>query len=281
MILAGLVMTAAGCGKKTGGDQGIPVAEFRGEVLYSTDLPQDIWKKYNENDSAGMLRPYIDKWLETRVLVAEAEEKLNEEQKNKDKLIEDYRNSLLIYELQQQMIREKLDTGVTDEEIKTFYEENRQAFILKKNIVKIRYIKIAKQGTDVAKLKKLMQTPGHDSEPELRSIAEEKAENFYLDTNWLYLDDIMREVPINPQYDQQRFLTNNRFVQIEENEILYLLFIIDFRIRDAVSPLEFERDKIRDIILYRRKLKFIKDAQRSLFEKAVEQGEIKYITPRQ
>lgn len=257
----------------------MPVAEFRGKVLYSKDLPQDIWKNYQKGDSADVLQSLIDKWLETQVLVAEAEAKLNEEQKNKEKLIEDYRNSLLIYELQQQMIREKLDTGVTDEEIFTFYGENSQAFILKKNIVKIRYVKIQKQGADVSKLKKLMLSPGHESEPELRSFAEEKADNFYLDTNWLYLDDIMREIPINPQYDQQRFLANNRFVQIEENGILYLLTIIDFRIKDAVSPLEFEKDKIRDIILYRRKLKFLKDSRQSLFEKAIEQGDIKYLRP--
>jgi hypothetical protein len=173
-------------------------------------------------------------------------------------------------------VREKLDTGVTDAEILTFYDENKAAFQLKKNIVKIRYIKIGKQKADINKLKRLMQNPGIENDNELKLYAEKQAENFYTDSNWLFLDDITKEIPLDENYNQQRFLSNNKFISIEENGILYLLYIIDFRIKDALSPLEFEKDKIKDIILYQRKLKFLKDIQNSLYQKASKGGDIKY-----
>jgi hypothetical protein len=253
------------------------LAEYNGKFLYKTDIPEDILGKFKEGgDSTGLLKSFIDKWLENQVMVAIAEENLSDAEKNKEKLIEDYRNSLLIYEYQQKLMRENLDTAVTESEIAAFYEDNSETFLLRKNIVKIKYVKILKQKADLNKLKKLMQTASPENDKVLMTLAESNAENFYLDSNWLYLDDITKEIPLDENYNQQRFLANNKFIQIEENNMLYLLYIIDFRIKNATSPLAFERDKIKDILLYKRQLNFLKDNQKKLFDKAVSSGAIKY-----
>lgn len=252
------------------------MAEYKGKFLYRSDIPEDIWGKFREGDSTGLLKSYIDKWLEKQVLVDAAELSLSDTEKDKEKLIEDYRNSLLIYEYEQKLMREKMDTTVTEEEIKAFYEENLSTFQLRKNIVKIKYLKINKQKADVAKLRKLMQNPSEQNDASLMAFAEKEADNFYLDSNWLYLDDITKEIPLDANYDQQRFLSNSKFVQLEENNTLYLLYIIDFRIKNATSPLEFEKDKIRDIILHKRRLDMLKTNNKSIFEKALNSGDIKY-----
>lgn len=266
-------MLLASCKGKKSETKAEILAEYQGHYLYKSDIPENI---LNKDDSGAAVKAVIDKWLQNAVLVAEAEKTLSEEQKDKEKLIEDYRNSLLIYEYQQQLIREKLDTGVTEAEIEAFYNNSKAAFQLKKNIVKIRYIKINRQKPELARLKKLMQTPGKENDAALKVFAEEKAENFYLDSNWLYLDDIIKEIPLNENYNQQRFLANNRFISIEEGDMLYLVYILDFRIKDAVSPLEFEKDRIKDILLYQRKLRFLKENQKLLTDRALKNGEVKY-----
>lgn len=271
-----VLITVGSCKEKKAGKQEEILAEYKGKFLYKSDIPEDVWRSISNNDSSDQLKSIIDKWLENAVLVAEAETSLSDDKKDKQKLIEDYRNSLLIYEYQQQLIREKLDTGVTEADIIAFYDNNKAAFQLKKNIVKIRYVRINRKNADLNKLRKLMQNPTPENDAELKSYAEKQAENFYIDSNWLYLDDITKEIPLNENYSQQRFLANNKFITIEEKDVLYLLYIIDFRIKDAVSPLEFEKDKIRDILLYRRKLEFLKGVQKSLFDKAVKNGDIKY-----
>ena len=276
IILSLVIIGFYACKDKKSSSKQEILAEYNGKILYKSDIPDDVWLAYNNGDSSGLLKSIIDKWIEKTALLEAAENALSDEQKNKERLIEDYRSSLLIYEYQQQLVREKLDTGVTDAEILTFYDENKAAFQLKKNIVKIRYIKIGKQKADINKLKRLMQNPGIENDNELKLYAEKQAENFYTDSNWLFLDDITKEIPLDENYNQQRFLSNNKFISIEENGILYLLYIIDFRIKDALSPFEFEKDKIKDIILYQRKLKFLKDIQNSLYQKASKGGDIKY-----
>lgn len=277
IYIALLLLSIAACGKKGSNSTEEVLAEYNGKFLYKTDIPEDILGKFKEGgDSTGLLKSFIDKWLENQVMVAIAEENLSDAEKNKEKLIEDYRNSLLIYEYQQKLMRENLDTAVTESEIAAFYKDNSETFLLRKNIVKIKYVKILKQKADLNKLKKLMQTASPENDKVLMALAESNAENFYLDSNWLYLDDITKEIPLDENYNQQRFLANNKFIQIEENYMLYLLYIIDFRIKNAISPLAFERDKIKDILLYKRQLNFLKDNQKKLFDKAVSSGAIKY-----
>ena len=271
-----MAFTWNACKENKGKSDNEVLAEYHGKYLYQSDIPEEVWNSYKKGDSSGLLKLIVDKWVENAVLIEAAESSLNDEQKNNEKLIEDYRNSLLIYAYQQQLVKEKLDTGVTDQEILAFYDNNHAAFQLKKNIVKIRYVKINKQKADLNKLKKLMQNPSIENDNELKLLAEKQAENFYVDSNWLYLDDITKEIPLNENYNQQRFLSNNKFISIEENGMLYLLYIIDFRIKDALSPIDFEKDKIKDIILYQRKLKFLKEVQNNLYSKASKGGEIKY-----
>jgi hypothetical protein len=276
IVLLASISVFASCKESDGNKKQNILAEYKGKVLYRSDIPEDVWKQNQINDSSGLLKSILDKWLENQVLVYEAENALSEDQKNKEKLIEDYRNSLLIYEYQQKLIREQLDTAVTEEEIIAFYNSNTQAFQLKKNIVKIKYIKINKQKADLNKLKNLMQSGKEEDNNTLRTLAESEAENFYLDSNWLFLDDITKEIPLNENYNQQRFLSNNKFVNLEENNTLYLLYILDFRIKDAVSPIDFEKERIKDIIRYQRKLSFLKSSQKSLFEQAIKKGDVKY-----
>lgn len=274
LLLFCIVALALGC-KNQKSDANV-LAEYKGVFLLKNDIPEDILTKFTKGDTNSLLSAYIDKWLENQVLLNAAEELLSPEEKDKEKLVNDYRNSLLIFEYQQKLITESLDTSVSDAEIEKFYLENEANFVLKKNIVKIRYIKIEKRNADINIIKKLIQSPSPSNDAILTAYSQEKAINFYLDSNWLYLDDITKEIPLNENYNQQRFLTSNKYIQLEENNMLYILYIIDFRIKDNSSPIEFEKEKIKEIILYQRKMNFLKETQQNLYNKAIEKSEIKY-----
>jgi hypothetical protein len=264
------------CGEKSKQVNEEVLAEYKANKLLKSDIPEDILSKFREGDSTNLLKSFIDTWLENQVMLEVAEKSLSEEEKDKEKLIEDYRTSLLIYEYQQKLMKKMLDTAVTESEIDTFYKNNLNTFLLRKNIVKIRYVKIDKSNNSAKKVKQLIQSNDVGSVEKLRELAEKDADNFYLDSNWLYLNEITKEIPLDENYNQQRFLSNNKFIQLEENGTLYFLYILDFKIKNAISPIEFEREKIKDIILYKRKLDVLKQNQKTLFEQAKQSGEIKY-----
>ena len=252
------------------------IAEYKGAQLLKSEIPSELFDEKNNGDSSARLKQFVEKWIENQIIVQAAEETLSDEEKNKEKLINDYRNSLLVFEYHQKMVQNQMDTSVSEQEIQSYFNDNIDNFLLRKNIVKIKYLKISKTVADVNKIKKLIQNSSKENDALLLKYAEDKADNYYLDSNWLFLDDITKEIPLNENYNQQRFLANNKFIQLEENNILYILYIIDFKIKNSVSPIDIEKEKIKDILLYQRKLKYLKDLEKNLIKNAKEKGEIKY-----
>ena len=89
-----------------------------------------------QSDSAAFVQSYIDGWIKKQLLVAQAEMNLTEALKDVEYRINDYRNSLLIYAYQQELIKQNFDTVVSKEEIQSYYEENIADMELKENIFK-------------------------------------------------------------------------------------------------------------------------------------------------
>lgn len=244
-----------------------PIARVFDKFLYADDVSPTLTSGLSSEDSSKVIAGYIQNWIKQQVLLKKAESNLTEEQKDKEKQVEDYRNSLIIYEYETLLITQKLDTVVSDEEIKKHYEENPKDFELKENIVKMNYVKLAKDVPDASKLWGWMNSNKEADREKLHEFCLLNAENYYLDdSTWLYLNDIAKEISL--QYDQSQFLKQQKFFSLQDEEYLYLIKIIDFRIKNSISPLEFERNKIKNIIINKRKVALLRDLELKMMKDA-------------
>jgi hypothetical protein len=75
-------------------------------------------------------------------------------------------------------------------------------------------------------------------------------------------------MPVNPQ-NQESFLRNNRFVERRDDFYRYFLYIIDYRLEGSTSPLAFQSDNIKAIILNHRKQNMISELRQQLYKDAV------------
>src|SRR5690606_18744430 len=71
-----------------------------------------------------------------------------------EKQIEEYRNSLIIYELEQVLIKNQLDTVVTEDEIVNYYAEHEDTFVLKRPIFKVSFIELNTNAPELDRVKK-------------------------------------------------------------------------------------------------------------------------------
>lgn len=269
-LLIGLVaLLLSSCDTATDGNEldGTPVARVYDKKLYAEELNPALTSGLSSEDSAKVIKGYIQNWIKQQVLLKKAESNLTEEQKDKKKQVEDYRNSLIIYEYESLLIAQRLDTIVSEEEIKEHYTKNQQDFELQENIVKINYVKLPKDAEDATKLWGWMNSDKPADKKKLQDYCVLKAVNYYLDdSTWLYLNDIAKE--INIQYDQSQFLKQQKFFSLQDGEYLYLIKIIDFRIKNSISPLEFEKEKIKNIIINKRKVELLRDVELKMMRDA-------------
>ena len=273
MIIILLVFLTAGCSgffrKKTERT----LARVQDDYLYESDLRGVIPSGTDAKDSSILAKNFIDSWIRQRLVIHQAAKNLTSEQMDFTRQLENYRNSLVIYEYENALVKQKLDTVVTMEESQAYYDTTQQNFLLKDNIVQFQYVKLPLRSPNVSQFKKLLRSDASSDKTKLAEQCERFAADYFLDDqNWLQFNDVLKQIPIKT-YNQEEFLKNHREVEYQDSLYVYLVVFRDFKIKEGISPLSFEKDRIREIILNKRKIDLIKKMHEDLYEKAVKNND--------
>ena len=245
------------------------VARAFDKYLYNSEILGLIPKGTSAADSTIIVRNYIDNWIRKQVVLKKAEDNLTDEQKDVEDQLDDYRNSLISYTYEKELVRQRLDTIVSNEEVEKYYNQNQNNFELKNNIIKVIYLKLTRNSPRLAQVKEWYKSTKPADRKELENYCNQYAINYYLDEDsWLLFDDLLKEIPLKT-YDKEQFLKNNRYIEMEDSSNIYLVNILGFKIKDNLSPLSFERDNIKSIILNKRKLKLIESMEKDAYEEAM------------
>jgi len=245
-----------------------PIVKVYEDFLYPSDLKGMISSTLSTADSERVVKSFIDNWIRNKVLANKAQLNLTDEEKDVQKSIDEYRNSLLIYKYQMKLVNERIDTTVTENQLKEYYEKNKNNFELKKNLVQITFVKITESSQALVQIRNLFRSSRISDKEKLAALCVKYANNSFLDDEvWLDFNEILKELPIK-NYDQEQFLRNNKFLEIKEGNYIYLINIKAYRIKNSISLMEFERDNIRSILLNDRKLKLLKEMELTLMKEA-------------
>jgi len=249
------------------------VARAYDEFLYKADISRLITPGTSKDDSVNTVRNFINSWIKQRVILHRAESNLAEGDKDVEQELQEYRNSLITYIYQQELIRQQLDTVVTDEEIEKYYSSNQRNFQLKDNILKVNYVKLSLKAPKIDKARTWFRSPNARDKKLLDEYCNQFAIDFYMDDDtWVLFDDLLKKVPIKT-YDKEEYLKNNRYIEITDSANLYLINIKGFMIKESLSPLSFEKDNIRNLIINKRKLGLIREMEQTTYENALKNND--------
>jgi ubiquitin len=252
----------------------IAIARANDEYLYVDNIRDIVPIGTSAKDSLDLINKHIDNWLHSTLVIQKAEDNLTEEQKNVEVQLNDYRNSLITYIYEKELVKQKLDTVISNEEVEEYYNNNKGNFELKDNIIKVVYIKVNKKAPGINDLKKWYKSDIQKDKDRLSDYCHQFAENFYLNADsWLLFDDLLKEIPIQT-YNKELFLQNNRFVEVSDSTNNYFLNIKGFKIRNSLSPLSFESINIKNIILNKRKLQLITKMKEDIYNDAINTNKI-------
>lgn len=277
LLLCPLLVLLFSCGRKSNESDDTLVARVNEKELHLSDLDGIVPSKASAEDSVRLVKAYINNWVRTNLIIDKAEANLSDEQKDVEQQLEDYRNSLIIYTYEKEIVRQNLDTVVSEKEIEEYYNTNQKDFELKDNIVKVNYVKLEKNSKALQKIKKVFYSEKPEDRETLEQLCRENAVNYYLDDqSWLLFNDLLKEIPIKT-YNEEQFLQNNRAVEIQDSAFIYMVNFLKFRIKDGVSPIGFERVNIRNIILNKRKLNLISKMKDDLYNEALVKKQIEVL----
>ncbi len=264
----GFFLLFAACNNNSNTEGVKPAAQAGEEKLSVEDLQAALIPGGNVKDSAYAVKQFIERWATENLFYQEAQEKLTAEELDVAEQVEAYRRSLVNYIYETKLIEANLDTNVTHQEIEKYYNEHPGNFILRENIVKVNYVKVPVKAKDVEKIKRLLYLNNPKDEPTLKNLCVQNAESFFMnDSTWLLLDDIKKEIPkIRDEPDAN--LSKGRIVEFSDEAYYYYLRIMDVKVKNGISPINFESRNIHDFIVNNRRMQLMQQYKREMLEKA-------------
>ncbi|MFP4469459.1 MAG: hypothetical protein ACLFPE_02175 [Bacteroidales bacterium] len=252
------------------------LARVYDSYLYVSDLDGLVPSGTNTIDSLSITRNYVNNWVRNQLLLYQAERNLADDQKDFSRQLEDYRNSLIIYAYESELIRQNLDTVVGIEEIEAYYNDNQIKFALKENIVQVVYAKVADDEKMRKKISQLVKSDKEVDRDSLEYYCMRYAEEYdIIDQEWIIFNDLLQRVPVEA-YNPEAFLAQNKFLSINDNGYDYYINILDYRLSESTSPLSLETANIRTIILNKRKKLLIKKMQQEIYNEAMKSNDFEY-----
>lgn len=273
IVLGILIVTALiGCSGEE--EDRKAIARVYDDYLWVDDFQSEIPIELDGEDSVEFAKNFISSWVDKRILLNQAKLNLLEGDRYIDRLVEEYKNDLTIYSFESEYLKQKLNTEVSEDEINEYYLLNKVNFTLNREIVKVLYVKLALLYPKNEEVIKLVSLRHKDRDlKKLESKHRVYMSNFYYDEmNWLYFDDLLKEIPLNID-NRARFLRENKIVKLQDEDFLYLLNITDYQ-TEGEAPLSLVEDRIKEIIVNKRKNELIKELRKGLTSKARESNNI-------
>ena len=246
-----------------------PIARVNDKLLFKKDV-QDLFKpNISEQDSILIIKNHIDSWAKQQLLLHQAEINLERESLEFEKLVEDYRSTLYINAYKEALVSNKLDTIVTDAQVKQFYLSNHENFRLNEELVQLKYIHLNNERNDEKKLIKLFKSKKREDIEELESMELEFISHNFNDTIWVKYNEIFNKINVLKSVPKKDVLKKSKFIQKEDSLGLYLITIKDVLLRNDTAPISYITPTIKQIILQKRKLELLRKIEVDLLNDAI------------
>ncbi len=243
------------------------VARVGDHKLLRSELENYIPAGVSAEDSLGLARQYIDAWAEDLLFLDVAESRLSKEEKDVSRELEEYRRSLLRYRYEERYVNERMDTLISDEEVRTWYREHTDKFIVDRPLLKARYMVIPRNSRSLKDLKALMSSEDPADNLAADSLASTAALR-YVDGTGAWTDALLLARELGTDEVSMMKALKNKFIELPDGDNLRVAYVQAVVPQGSPAPLEYCEERIREIILSARKHALTESLERDLLNDA-------------
>jgi hypothetical protein len=250
------------------------LAKVYGNYLYKEDVADMIPEDISPEDSIEIIRNKTDLWIRKQLLLNQANAGLTEEQKDVEQIVKDYRASLLIDKYKQEFLKQKLDTFVAASEIRSYFENNKESFLLSRPIMKGFYVKIPLDHANYEKVRNLALSRTDEAHSELFELAKNSDFQYVNSHNdWMPFSEFSDRMPKNNIQSLSR-PANNSIITQRDEQFLYVLNIDEIKNTGDPMPFEQAKEQIKLLIINKQKNELLNALERSVYQNALNKGDL-------
>ncbi len=251
-----------------------PLARVGENYLFKKDIAPLLGNGISKEDSISFVTTYINNWASKQLLLSKAKINLPEEKLTEfDALVNDYRNDLYTRAYKEALVQQINDTIVTKDQMRSFYEKEKNNFRLKEPLVKIRFIQLPKQFLNKETVIQKLQRFRNEDVAYLDSIGVQFKKLNFNDSIWVPVSRVIDEIPPVTFENQDKYLKNSQFFELEDALGVYLAKVTGVLRVNDVAPLSYIEPTIKQVLLNRRKLDYIRKLETEVIDEAIKDKE--------
>ena len=252
-----------------------PLVEVDGRFLYREDLQAVMPVGLSADDSLLFADDYVRNWTEEVLLYDKAEENIPDNAEV-ERLVANYRKSLILHLYQQALIHQKLSAQVTEEEVEAYYRDNLNLFKVDRPLIKGLFIKVPLKAPHLSDVRRWYRSDSREAVEHLEKYSLRNAVSYeYFYDKWVPAADVLGRLP-EGGVSAETALRQKRPVELADTAFHYFLNVTDYRAVGEEEPYEMARAHARDLLLNIRQVEFMRQVRGDLYRRAVENGEITY-----
>ena len=268
LALSFLVLVA--CNLKPVDKEVSPLARVNDVFLFETDIDFSFVQGQTKSDSIIYIQNIINNWATTQLLIEGANLNLTKDTQTEfEQLVQQYKSDLYTSAYVEALVNNNLDASITKYELDDVYSSNKQLFVLKEDLLKMRYLNVNTSLSNLEEVKKRFKRFNKEDKTRLDSISIQ-FNSFYLkDSIWIKSEQAISKIkPLQLGFNKV-LLKKPNFIQLKDSLGLYLMQINEVLERGSQAPIEYVLPTLKQIVVNNRKLKLIKQLKSDIVNDAI------------
>jgi hypothetical protein len=265
-----LLLTIQSCNLRSDTQEQVPLARVNDAFLYESDIDFSFVEGQSEMDSIIYVQNIINNWATTQLLIDGAVLNLKKDTQTEfEQLVQQYKSDLYTSAYVEALVNKNLDTLISDQELDDVYNNNTQLFVLKEDLLKMRYVNVNSKLSNLDEVKKRFKRFNAEDKVVLDSIAIQ-FNSFYLkDSIWIKSEQVISKIkPLQLGFNKV-LLKKPNFIQLKDSLGLYLMQVNEVLKRGSQAPKQYVLPTLKQIVINKRKLKLIKQLKSDIVNDAI------------
>lgn len=277
LFLLLVVSCALGCSSGTEGPDQKVIVSYKDKQLTLGALKSRMPDHLPKIDSARIAGLLIDEWVKEQVLAEQALQKVPDIEQKIDLKLQQYKNQLMIVELQKALSNEVKNDTLSDEKLKDYYEKNKNTFVASQPYYKFYFVKTDRQ--DTPEIRQRLASKDPQNIQTVKEWCEKNKVYHVFSEEWMDAQTFKKKVQ---SQNPTRNYTNLKPTGLVDFSVIYypkpmffFYYVIDYLPAGEPLPFEMVKDKIYETFKHQSGHNDFEQYANQLLQKVKESNEVK------
>uniref|UniRef100_UPI0040579B68 hypothetical protein n=1 Tax=Alistipes sp. TaxID=1872444 RepID=UPI0040579B68 len=225
------------------------IARVGTTYLYRSELAASMPSGIEKQDSVNYSQAFIEKWIVGQLKQQEAEKLFSQSESDIDRLVEEYRRSLLVHRLDRHYLEAEPCGEISDKDIAVYYNAHKSNFRISQPMVKGEIFAVNEKFRRREQLLKWFESSKVEHREDFVESCRKNNMLHIQFGEWVSFSDFLSNLPLLRTSQNNELLNNRKTQRIHHDKTYYYFRITNVLRVGDVMPLEMVKDNIRQILI--------------------------------